>query len=152
MIPMTDAELEELKAGLEGVTPGPWKARLDACRRCEAEEKAEGDIDEIPIGFHARFGKLADAAHIARCSPDAIRSLLARLEAAEGGWLPIETAPTLERVFVAGWQRPSGTCAGYWWFEEDVTDDKGVPMGKPDARLWRRLPPAPTLPPPPKKA
>lgn len=78
-----------------------------------------------------------------------VLALLARLDKAESGWQDISTAPTLDRVFVAGWQRRSGTCAGYWWFEEDVTDERGVPMGKPDATLWRPLPPAPNLPPPP---
>lgn len=60
------------------------------------------------------------------------------------GWMPIESAPPLERVFVAGIQPASMTgCAAYWWYCEDVTDNAGVPMDHPDAIRWRPLPPPP---------
>lgn len=67
----------------------------------------------------------------------------------EQRWRDIKTAPTLDRVFVSGWQKRSGNTAGYWWVHEDCTDDNGVPMDHPDALLWRPLPERPNLPPPP---
>lgn len=48
---------------------------------------------------------------------------------------PIETAPDLERVMVAGWNPPSGSVAGYWWYEEDCVDD-GKAIDKPYATHW----------------
>ena len=48
-------------------------------------------------------------------------------------WQPIETAPTLERVMVCCWSPRSGNVSGYWWYYEDITDEKGVPMDHPDA-------------------
>lgn len=64
-------------------------------------------------------------------------------EAAEGGWRPIP-GPTLDRVFVAGWQPQNGTVRGYWWFYEDLTDEHGRPMEHSDATMWRPLPPPPS--------
>ena len=62
-------------------------------------------------------------------------------------WKPIQTAPTLERVFVAGWEEQKGSCAAYWWREEDVTDDRGIPIGHPNALLWQPIPDPPKSPP-----
>lgn len=59
------------------------------------------------------------------------------------GWQDISTAPTLERVFVAGWQPRSGTVQGYWWFYEDATDENGRPIDHPTAEKWMPLPPPP---------
>lgn len=58
-------------------------------------------------------------------------------------WRDISTAPALERVFVAGWQPPSGTMRGYWWTSEDVTDEHGVPMAHPSVLKWQPIPLAP---------
>lgn len=61
----------ELRAGLDGVTPGPWD---------------RNNVDFVPHVVIARqkitFGSYADAAHIARCSPENIRALLDALDAA----------------------------------------------------------------------
>lgn len=90
---ISDERLAELKAGLEGVTPGPWgfnsarfkkdgeydcavTARFDGKRQCIAE--AFGRITEKDTQ-----NATALAAHIANCDPDTIASLIARLEAAE---------------------------------------------------------------------
>lgn len=62
-------------------------------------------------------------------------------------WQDMNTAPTLERVFVAGWQRRYGSVSGYWWLYEDCTDQNGVPMEHPDALKWQPLPPPPASPP-----
>lgn len=66
-----------------------------------------------------------------------------------GQWQPIETAPDLDRVWVAGWQKPSRGCAGYWWYHEDVTSD-GAAIEHPEATLWCEIvipafPPAPEV-------
>jgi hypothetical protein len=62
-------------------------------------------------------------------------------------WQPINTAPTLDRVYVAGWQKQIGRCAAYWWHGEDTTDERGIPMEHPSALLWQPLPDPPkTLP------
>lgn len=58
-------------------------------------------------------------------------------------WKPIESAPSLDRIMVAGWQPSRGNTAGYWWVHEDATDDKGVPIDHPTATLWQPLPTAP---------
>ena len=63
-------------------------------------------------------------------------------------WQPMP-APSLERVFVSGWQsRHRLGTAGYWWVSEDTTDDNGVPMTHADALYWQPLPAPPTFPAP----
>jgi hypothetical protein len=51
------------------------------------------------------------------------------------GWRPIDTAPDLDRVWVAGWQAHHGNVSGYWWWHEDVCSD-GKAIEHPDALLW----------------
>ena len=63
-------------------------------------------------------------------------------------WQPIETAPDLDRVLVAGWQKPSKRVQGYWWVHEDVICD-GKPLDHPDALLWQPFPKRPENPPTP---
>ena len=53
-------------------------------------------------------------------------------------WLPIATAPELERVWVAGVQPRSGRCIAYWWWEEDCVSD-GKAIEKPYATHWARI-------------
>jgi hypothetical protein len=65
------------------------------------------------------------------------------MKAVEPGWEDIETAESLDRIMVAGWQRPSGNVAGYWWIHEDCTDENGVPITHSLATKWRPLPPLP---------
>lgn len=62
-------------------------------------------------------------------------------------WRPLP-GPTLERVMIAGWQARNGFTAGYWWYHEGVTDENGMPIDDPDARLWAPLviPPFPKSP------
>lgn len=94
-----DSLIAEIRAGLEGVTPGPWFQTgspwfksgdgvlagspdgniafiiADCDTFSMSREEYTGPF---PIGDAER-----DAAHIARCSPNNIAALLARLEAAE---------------------------------------------------------------------
>ena len=58
-------------------------------------------------------------------------------------WQPIETAPAFTRMIVSGYQRQTGTVAGYWWTEQEETDDHGRPVHHPDATLWRPWPTPP---------
>lgn len=67
-----------------------------------------------------------------------LRAALDALDAETEGWRT-DTMPTLERVMVAGWQPRSGTTRGYWWYGEDATDEKGMPIDHPNATLWIRL-------------
>ncbi len=62
-------------------------------------------------------------------------------------WQPIETAPELERVFVAGWERRSGRVDGYWWWHEDHCYE-GKAIEHPNATMWCpiNLPPLPEPP------
>jgi hypothetical protein len=60
-------------------------------------------------------------------------------------WKPISTAPTLDRVYVAGWQKRQGNTRGYWWVHEDLTDEKGWPMSYPGALYWQPIPERPTF-------
>lgn len=62
-------------------------------------------------------------------------------------WEPISTAPDLERIWVAGWQKPSSTHRGYWWWQEDCADN-GKGIEHPNALLWCPI----VLPPLPKEA
>lgn len=56
----------------------------------------------------------------------------------QGGWLPIESAPDLERIMVAGWQPRQGTVRGYWFWHEGVADG-GVAIDDPNVTHWCRI-------------
>ena len=86
----SDAEVEALRRGLDGVTPGPWECHTQTRYgdRSEVEEiEIWSDGLDVLIGTEVRRAHLDGGrrtmAHIARCSPDAIARLLARLTAAE---------------------------------------------------------------------
>lgn len=66
------------------------------------------------------------------------------IEAAmRAAWRPMESAPDLDRVFVAGIQPADRGTAAYWYVGEDFTDENRKPMDHPNARLWMPLPPPP---------
>ena len=50
-------------------------------------------------------------------------------------WKLVETAPDLDRVMVCGWEKPTKTRAGYWWYHEDVVSD-GTAIEHSDATHW----------------
>ncbi len=66
-----------------------------------------------------------------------------------GNWQPIETAPELDRIWVAGWQPRNQTTRGYWWWHEDCCYE-GKAIEHPEATLWCRIV-LPDLPPSPEK-
>ncbi len=55
-------------------------------------------------------------------------------------WQPIETAPDLERIWVAGVQprARSGGCVAYWWWHEDAVHE-GKAIEHPNATHWVRI-------------
>jgi uncharacterized small protein (DUF1192 family) len=82
--PVTDinALIAEMRAGLEGVTPGPWAYVPDHFsdgsikRRSVCVERSKYDwIDLI-----SDLNNASDAAHIARCNPANIAALLDKIE------------------------------------------------------------------------
>ncbi len=78
----------------------------------------------------------------------ALAAALASRPAAPGervadGWRTMGSIGSFDRVFVAGWQKPSRSTSGYWWMHEDCTDEHGVPMDHPEALLWRPIPDRP---------
>lgn len=89
---MTDEELvAEMRAGLKGVTPGPWtylKPELDDkiegtyCYPGGIEGDDGNPVCEFgsPAGSATMFENTADHHHIARCSPDNIARLLDAIE------------------------------------------------------------------------
>lgn len=81
----TDAEIADLREGLEGVTPGPWQWVYDEDPMMQCWRLAPGIMlvdgtDCTPGGDKI---DRANAAHLIRCSPDFIAALLARLDARE---------------------------------------------------------------------
>ena len=99
-------------------------------------------IDAAKKAFTSTPGAWLHESTLPDCFSEAIRAALEAADAA--AWRPIETAPKLDRVFVSGWQKRSGIIAGYWWLQEDMTDENGIPMYSPSAKYWRPLPVAPT--------
>lgn len=106
--PISDENLAAIRAGLEGVTPGPWVRHggkfpygwkgdvfakdaasiVDASHiaRCLGRPPNKRPLDELQdIGWaRAQKPKIeANARHIANCDPQTILSLLARLDKAE---------------------------------------------------------------------
>jgi hypothetical protein len=81
MTPITDDKLAELLAGLEGVTPGPWKHLRDpnAIVKIYPNKMA----NPLPVALIGSMASKMDGPHLARCDPDTIRSLITRLQAAE---------------------------------------------------------------------
>jgi hypothetical protein len=79
----TDAELAELRAGLEGVTPGPWYISTDD----DGEQFVEAKYQTSPLSTYvvsiAYEMRDAELRYLPLVSPDRIRALLDRLEAAE---------------------------------------------------------------------
>lgn len=107
---MTDTRtrIDELLAGLEGVTPGPWESRET---RVYFPQPAEGGIS-----LHATPNGAAIAAHIARCDPDFIRSIASLAKVGlDAQWRDIKTdsPPKDEPIFL--WPSSSGrSFYGYW--------------------------------------
>lgn len=90
--PASDDLVAEIEAGLEGVTPGPWEVGADDQH---GQSVVRSQHIELFTGWHHSVGAIeqemrANAAHIARCSPDNIAALLARIEAEKAGREKVE--------------------------------------------------------------
>jgi len=77
---VSDEQLAKMLAGLDGVTPGPWTFDGSIYNDMGAGIRAipsDRDIAQL-----WKSGTVAiDAAHIARCDPDTLRSLIVELQA-----------------------------------------------------------------------
>ncbi|TIV83849.1 MAG: hypothetical protein E5V64_06700 [Mesorhizobium sp.] len=91
-IPDVELIAAELRAGLEGVTPGPWKhvcPDRGYCADYIVTENFDAKDGQRHSDYVAETGNVVgprgnkffekDAAHIARCSPENIRALLDEL-------------------------------------------------------------------------
>lgn len=79
--------IAELKEGLEGVTPGPWRAKgikFEVGKGYYYTRVGPEDtwIAELPHPFRD-CGAWEDAKHIARCDPDTMRALIEHVEEME---------------------------------------------------------------------
>jgi len=84
--PAGDGEVEALRRGLEGVTPGPWAWFHKSSGFPFSLDDAKGNsvlaAEEYAGSAWIEIAK-PDESWIARCSPDAIARLLSRLTLAE---------------------------------------------------------------------
>lgn len=93
--PITDEAIAAIKAGLEGVTEGPWLASdsdtMSGARAVFGDRGLLGcgQIAITPPEFAAQS---ANAAHIARMDPATVASLIARIELAEARVKALEEA------------------------------------------------------------
>jgi len=76
MEPISDEQLEEMLAGLEGVTPGPYATSRHENRPRDGASYESGAPDRGVAGM--LYAK--DAAHFKRCDPGTIRSLITELQ------------------------------------------------------------------------
>lgn len=94
----TDEEIAAIEAGLKGLPDGPWSYRpnefddwgivrtadgsiLANARAGDGERESEGYKDQCRRKGLDPYSDVGE--HIARCSPETIRALVARLRAAE---------------------------------------------------------------------
>lgn len=73
--------VEELRVGLKGVTPGPWKVVGGCVTDFDREYPCSMSFEFMPNGEAGEGDQRSNAAHIARCSPDNIAKLLDHIDA-----------------------------------------------------------------------
>lgn len=86
--------------------------------------------------------ELASAKKTALEAQEMAKEILSNARAAENEWKEFP-APRFERVFLAGVQPRRGFTSAYWWIEEGVTDENGMPFERPEAIRWCRIPKPP---------
>jgi len=86
--------------------------------------------------------ELASAKKTALEAQEMAKEILSNAHAAENEWKEFP-APRFERVFLAGVQPRRGFTSAYWWIEEGVTDENGMPFERPEAIRWCRIPKPP---------
>jgi hypothetical protein len=111
----TEKLIAELRAGLDGVTPGPWHAVQMATNKPDIDRPFVVGPGEVVVGTDgicepARSNDRSfpeDAAnmrHISRCSPDNIRALLDRIASLEAALAPFakaESCYSRDKSFIA---------------------------------------------------
>jgi len=136
--PISDERLAEIRAGLEGVTGGPWSSfNLDLSNKVMHQRVGPFLIKNVVSE--------ADARHIARLDPQTVAAILSRLDKAEAGWRDISTAPKDGRKVLiwledGEWSRHE---TARWWNDEWILD-QDARGGNRKVKLW-----TPLLPPPP---
>jgi hypothetical protein len=100
---ITDERMAEIKAGLMGVTPGPWRTpgpKVPWVVRVGGDDYGSVQIAECGNYRDKEIARYnmprwrADAAHIARMDPATVAALIARVEAAEARVKALEEALT----------------------------------------------------------
>lgn len=84
--PISDERLAEIRAGLEGVTPGPWRAVPTAEGMCDMRVTAPNPLSRSgrrTVALIAPTKHDEVAHHIARLDPQTVAALLSRLDKAE---------------------------------------------------------------------
>lgn len=78
---MSDDLIERLRAGLEGVTPGPYLVLAPRDKRDTADFYIARNENDVYEGWVGETATLLDALHFSRCHPENIRILLDALAA-----------------------------------------------------------------------
>ena len=80
---MTREEMEELKRLAESATPGPWRASMDGTGNDGWLMGPNGVLDFLATGYEGEMAA-KDVRFIAAANPQAVLSLIARIEELEG--------------------------------------------------------------------
>ena len=158
---MTDI-IQELRGLIAKATPGPWASRVEPQSYPECDDKdypatisgGGKHIAFLQERYDANLAQVNDVdAALIVAAINHLPALLDRLEAAERGWQPIETAPRDESFFLAYWPvhtREDRVCATRWSHDAidgymgrfvDVADH--IDWCQPTH--WRPLPDAPAI-------
>lgn len=87
MTRIEEERIDEMLAGLESVTPGPWASDRHFSIGPRSQMDDQSFAMMLPIADIFGGNQTADTDHIARCDPDTIRSILTELKElrAQGG-------------------------------------------------------------------
>jgi hypothetical protein len=124
MSDMTEARVREILNGCEGVTPGPWKFEGSIYENMGAGVRSIPDDRGFAQLWNSDHVAL-DAAHIAHCDPDTVRSLCTlalsaiALRQPVGAWRDPTSAPKDGTTVILhlGNTTPAGLVAPGRWAE-----------------------------------